>query len=66
MGGLGSAIGVRTVEGVLTEALGKLLGAEPKLSVAGRTDAGVHAEGQVASFEAAAGATSISTGCSGR
>ena len=44
---------VRTVEGVLTEALGKLLGAEPKLSVAGRTDAGVHAQGQVASFEAA-------------
>src|SRR5436853_5902379 len=44
---------VRTVEGVLTEALGKLLGEEPKLSVAGRTDAGVHAEGQVASFEAA-------------
>jgi len=43
---------VRTVEGVLTEALGKLLGDEPKLSVAGRTDAGVHAEGQVASFEA--------------
>jgi tRNA pseudouridine38-40 synthase len=42
---------VRTVEGVLTEALGKLLGSEPKLSVAGRTDAGVHAEGQVASFE---------------
>ncbi len=37
---------------MLTEALGKLLGDEPKLSVAGRTDAGVHAEGQVASFEA--------------
>ena len=44
--------GVRTVEGVLTEALGRLLGTEPKLSVAGRTDAGVHAEGQVASFAA--------------
>jgi len=43
---------VRTVEGVLTEALGRLLGEEPKLSVAGRTDAGVHAEGQVASFTA--------------
>src|SRR5690349_9944056 len=43
---------VRTVEGVLSEALGKLLGSEPKLSVAGRTDAGVHAEGQVASFDA--------------
>jgi tRNA pseudouridine38-40 synthase len=45
--------GVRTVEGVLTEALGRLLGDEPKLSVAGRTDAGVHAEGQVASFATA-------------
>jgi len=44
--------GVRTVQGVLTEALTKLLGSEPKLSVAGRTDAGVHAEGQVASFRA--------------
>jgi tRNA pseudouridine38-40 synthase len=42
--------GVRTVQGVLTEALAKLLGSEPRLSVAGRTDAGVHAEGQVASF----------------
>lgn len=44
--------GVRTVQGVLTEAIAKLLGSEPKLSVAGRTDAGVHAEGQVASFHA--------------
>jgi tRNA pseudouridine38-40 synthase len=44
--------GVRTVQGVLTEALTKLLGWEPRLSVAGRTDAGVHAEGQVASFRA--------------
>jgi len=46
---------VRTVEGVLTEALGRLLGSEPKLSVAGRTDAGVHATGQVASFDAPEG-----------
>jgi tRNA pseudouridine38-40 synthase len=42
--------GQRTVEGVLSEALGRALGNEPKLSVAGRTDAGVHARGQVASF----------------
>jgi tRNA pseudouridine38-40 synthase len=42
----------RTVEGVLSAALGRLLGATPKLSVAGRTDAGVHARGQVASFAA--------------
>src|SRR5262249_43869423 len=50
---------VRTVEGVLTEALGRLLGEDPKLSVAGRTDAGVHAEGQVASFETELGALDL-------
>jgi tRNA pseudouridine38-40 synthase len=38
------------VEGVLSDALERILGSEPKLSVAGRTDAGVHARGQVASF----------------
>jgi tRNA pseudouridine38-40 synthase len=41
---------VRTIEGVIEEALGRLLPEPPRLSVAGRTDAGVHAEGQVASF----------------
>jgi len=45
----------RTVEGVLETALQRLLREVPKLSVAGRTDAGVHARGQVVSFEAAAG-----------
>jgi tRNA pseudouridine38-40 synthase len=40
------------VEGVLSEALGRALGDEPRLSVAGRTDTGVHAQGQVASFVA--------------
>lgn len=44
--------GQRTVEGVVTEALGRVLGEMPRLSVAGRTDAGVHARGQVASFRA--------------
>ena len=44
--------GVRTVEGELIVALEKLLRFGPKLSVAGRTDAGVHAIGQVASFVA--------------
>ena len=42
---------VRTVQGVLESALGRVLGREPRLAVAGRTDAGVHARGQVASFE---------------
>ncbi len=43
----------RTVEGVLQTALQRLLRDVPKLSVAGRTDAGVHARGQVVSFRAA-------------
>ena len=40
------------MEGVLSDALARVLGDTPKLSVAGRTDAGVHARGQVASFVA--------------
>jgi tRNA pseudouridine38-40 synthase len=46
--------GQRTVEGVLTDALSRFLGDVPRLSVAGRTDAGVHARAQVASFAAPA------------
>src|SRR5262245_24032389 len=40
----------RTVQGVIEAALGRLLrlDPEPTLTVAGRTDAGVHARGQVA------------------
>ncbi len=41
---------IRTVEGLLTEALSDLVGHPVRLAVAGRTDAGVHARGQVASF----------------
>ena len=44
--------GMRTVEGTLSEALRIVLRQPVKLGVAGRTDAGVHASGQVVSFEA--------------
>jgi tRNA pseudouridine38-40 synthase len=44
--------GLRTIEGTLEEVLGRILQQEVRLSVAGRTDAGVHARGQVASFKA--------------
>lgn len=43
---------VRTVEGELGAALEKILRHKVELSVAGRTDAGVHAWGQVVSFPA--------------
>lgn len=42
--------GVRTVAGELGAALERILGSAPALTVAGRTDAGVHATGQVVSF----------------
>jgi tRNA pseudouridine38-40 synthase len=44
--------GVRTVQGAIEDVLRRMLTDAPRLSVAGRTDAGVHAEGQVASFPA--------------
>ncbi len=43
--------GQRTVQGELERALSMVLGDEVNTVVAGRTDAGVHARGQVASFE---------------
>jgi len=43
--------GQRTVQGELEGALAQILGEEVVLTVAGRTDAGVHALAQVASFE---------------
>jgi tRNA pseudouridine38-40 synthase len=45
--------GLRTVQEVLADALGRVLAlpAPPALTVAGRTDAGVHARGQVAHLD---------------
>lgn len=42
---------VRTVEGEFKKALAAIVGVTPKITVAGRTDAGVHARGQVVSAE---------------
>ncbi|WP_330232991.1 tRNA pseudouridine(38-40) synthase TruA [Nocardia sp. NBC_00508] len=43
--------GLRTVQGVLEDSLSKVFREPIQLTVAGRTDAGVHAEGQVAHFD---------------
>lgn len=43
--------GLRTVQGTLEAAIARILGGEPQLVVAGRTDAGVHAAGQVAHLD---------------
>lgn len=40
--------GLRTVQETLESALARVIGGDPRLVVAGRTDAGVHASGQVA------------------
>jgi tRNA pseudouridine38-40 synthase len=48
--------GLRTVEGALGEALTRVYPGWSQLAVAGRTDTGVHAQGQVASVEVAGGA----------
>jgi tRNA pseudouridine38-40 synthase len=51
--GFAENVGVRTVAGVLRAAVERVLGHQIQLSVAGRTDRGVHAWGQVVSFDAA-------------
>jgi tRNA pseudouridine38-40 synthase len=56
---------VRTIQGVLEDALERILGTVPRLSVAGRTDAGVHAEGQVVSFQAEADPASVQRSVNG-
>jgi tRNA pseudouridine38-40 synthase len=48
---------IRTIEGVLVAAIEELVREQVSLSVAGRTDAGVHARGQVTSFETASSRT---------
>ena len=57
--GMAANAGVATVAGALTEALERVLRHPVELSVAGRTDKGVHAHGQVVSFDAAVDATDV-------
>ena len=52
--GWASQDGLRTVQGVLTLALETILRHSITLTVAGRTDAGVHARHQVAHFDCSA------------
>ncbi|SDG70739.1 tRNA pseudouridine(38-40) synthase TruA [Microbacterium sp. 77mftsu3.1] len=46
---------LRTVQGTLEAAIARILGGDPRLVVAGRTDAGVHASAQVAHLDLTAG-----------
>jgi tRNA pseudouridine38-40 synthase len=50
--GYAENVGVRTVAGVLREALERVLRHKVELTGAGRTDRGVHARGQVVTFDA--------------
>jgi tRNA pseudouridine38-40 synthase len=53
--------GLRTVEGELRWAVGRVFPEWSQLAVAGRTDAGVHARGQVASVEVEGGPSAART-----
>jgi tRNA pseudouridine38-40 synthase len=66
--GWGRQLGLRTVQQVVEEALGRVLGLPvgPALTVAGRTDAGVHARGQVAHVDVPSQAWQVAEQAAGR
>lgn len=49
--GMARQPGIRTVQGALEDAIAQVIGIPVETVVAGRTDAGVHAAGQVVSFD---------------
>jgi len=57
--GLAPNPGVRTVVGELERVIEPLIGVKPDIVMSGRTDAGVHAQGQVLSFEMPDGAVDL-------
>lgn len=57
--------GLRTVEGTVTEALNLITGGSHALTVAGRTDAGVHARGQVAHVDVSENELARAARCAG-
>ncbi len=57
--GLAANDGVRTVVGELQQVIEPLIGRAPDIIMSGRTDAGVHAWGQVLSFEMPDGAVEL-------
>jgi tRNA pseudouridine38-40 synthase len=59
--GVAPSPGVKTVGGVLAQSIERVLRHPVRLTVAGRTDAGVHAWGQVITFDASAEALDLDT-----
>jgi len=59
--GVAPSPGVKTVGGVLGSSIERVLRHPVRLTVAGRTDAGVHAWGQVVTFDASAEALDLET-----